>query len=43
MIRSLEAVAGVMINDKHCFELYGVDILIDKFLKPYCIIDFFDF
>ena len=37
MIRSLEAVAGVMINDKHCFELYGFDIMFDHNLKPWLI------
>jgi len=37
MIRSLEAVARVMINDKHCFELYGFDIMFDHNLKPWLI------
>jgi len=32
-----KAVQNVMINDKHCFECYGFDIMIDKALKPWLI------
>ena len=34
-IKSLHSVQEIMINDKHCFELYGYDILIGEDLKPY--------
>jgi tubulin polyglutamylase TTLL9 len=31
------AVQPVMVNDKHCFELYGYDIMIDNLLTPWLI------
>lgn len=37
IINSLKAVQGVMINDRHCFECYGYDVLIDSDLKPWLV------
>ncbi|MEW5300219.1 MAG: hypothetical protein WDW36_003164 [Sanguina aurantia] len=37
IIRALLAVQPAMINDKHAFELYGYDVMIDSALKPWLI------
>jgi len=37
VLRSLLAVQPVVTQDKHCFELYGYDVLIDSDLKPWLI------
>jgi tubulin polyglutamylase TTLL9 len=37
MIKSLLSVQSIMMNDKHCFELYGFDVLFDDSFKPYII------
>ncbi|SPR00211.1 unnamed protein product (mitochondrion) [Plasmodiophora brassicae] len=37
IVHSLKAVQNVLINDKHCFEVYGYDIIIDANLKPWLV------
>eukprot|EP00656_Telonema_subtile_P005203 TRINITY_DN12361_c0_g1_i3.p1 TRINITY_DN12361_c0_g1~~TRINITY_DN12361_c0_g1_i3.p1 ORF type:complete len:381 (-),score=64.92 TRINITY_DN12361_c0_g1_i3:213-1355(-) len=37
IINSCKAVQNVIINDRHCFELYGYDVIIDDDLKPWLI------
>lgn len=37
IIKCLQSVQKVIMNDKHCFELYGFDILFDKDLRPWLI------
>jgi len=34
MLLSLQAVAGTMMSDRHCFELYGYDVLIERVARP---------
>ncbi|KAJ8944871.1 hypothetical protein NQ314_009361 [Rhamnusium bicolor] len=37
IIHSLKAIAPVIATDRHCFECYGYDIIIDNNLKPWLI------
>ena len=37
IFHSLKAMQGVISSDRHCFELYGYDVIIDEALKPWLI------
>eukprot|EP00754_Rhynchopus_humris_P040760 Rhum_TRINITY_DN23898_c0_g1::Rhum_TRINITY_DN23898_c0_g1_i1::g.178940::m.178940/K16599/TTLL1; tubulin polyglutamylase TTLL1 len=37
IIHSLKACQSVITNDRHCFELYGYDLLVDSSLRPWLI------
>ncbi len=37
IVSSLKAVQHIIINDKHCFECYGYDVIIDDTLKPWLV------
>lgn len=37
IVHSLKAVSYIMANDRHCFECYGYDIIIDNQLKPWLV------
>lgn len=37
IVHSLKAAQSVVLNDRHCFEMYGYDILMDSRLKPWLL------
>ena len=37
IVHSLKSCQNAMINDRHCFECYGYDIMIDSQLKPWLL------
>ncbi|KAJ3215451.1 putative tubulin polyglutamylase ttll1 [Dinochytrium kinnereticum] len=36
-VHSLKAVQQLMTNDRHCFECYGYDIIVDEGLRPWLV------
>ena len=37
IVHSLKSVCWIMNSDRHCFEIYGFDVIIDDKLKPWLI------
>ena len=37
IVHSLKACQNVLINDRHCFECYGYDVMVDTQLKPWLL------
>jgi tubulin polyglutamylase TTLL1 len=37
IVHSLRSVKNVIVNDRHCFECYGYDVIIDDNLKPWLV------
>ena len=37
IVHSLKSVCWIMNSDRHCFEIYGFDVIIDDHMKPWLI------